>query len=89
MFKIKNELCPNILQDVFPKIEFRTTRNASFHRPNVNTVFYGENSLRNFGPIVWDTMIPKYMKEIPDIDKFKESIKKWIPVKCPCRLCNW
>ena len=29
-------------------------RNREFQIPRVNTVWYGSNSLTNFGPIIWD-----------------------------------
>ena len=62
--------------------------NATFHRPNVNTVRKGELSLRYFGPIVWDTMLPQTLKEISDLNKFKQEIRAWVPENCVCRLCK-
>ena len=88
MFKVKNDLCPEILKSFFCQTGFKSTQNATFHRPNVNSVYNGEHSLRSYGPIVWDTMIPEDVKKISDLDEFKESIKKWIPNNCPCRLCK-
>ena len=46
MFKIKNRLCPEILRDIFCLTGFRSTQNAAFHRPNVNSVYNGENSFK-------------------------------------------
>ena len=43
MFKIKNELCPEILKGIFCQTGFRSTQNATFHRPNVNMVHNGES----------------------------------------------
>ena len=60
----------------------------SFFRPNVNTVYKGEASLRWFGPIVWDSMLPENFKAITTLEKFKGEIKKWVPENCPCRLCK-
>ena len=87
MFKVKKDLCPEIMKDLFhlnpnPKVR------KDFFRPNVNTVFKGEGSLRWFGPIVWDSMLPESFKTIETLEKFKEDIKKWIPENCPCRLCK-
>ena len=47
----------------------------------------GKLSLRYFGPVVWETMLPSVYKEITVLDKFKDDIKKWIPT-CKCRLCK-
>ena len=87
MFKVKNKLCPEIMKQLFhlnsnPKV------GKSFFRPNVNIVFKGECSLRWFGPIVWNSMLPENFKVITTLEKFKKEIKKWIPENCPCRLCK-
>ena len=36
-----------------------TRKRNTFARPKVNMVYRGENSLRIFGPIVWDEMLPE------------------------------
>ena len=87
MFKIKNDLCLEIIKDLFhlnpnPEME------KDFFRPNINKVYMGESSLRWFGPIVWDSMLPKCLKTIATLEKFKEDIKTWVPENCPCRLCK-
>ena len=85
MFKVKNNLCPEIVQSIFSQTSSRTRSKASFSRPNINTVNYGEQSLRSFGPIMWDTMIPTDIKVISNLQEFKKNIKTWIPHNCPCR----
>ena len=55
MFKVTNELSPPIMQEMFAKTKNDkplTRLNSALVRPNVNTVYKGENSLRYFGPIV-------------------------------------
>ena len=59
-----------------------------FFRPNVNKVFKGEGSLRSFGPIVWNDMLPKELKTISILEDFKAEMKNWVPKHCPCRLCK-
>ena len=48
----------------------------------------GENSIRCFGPVVWDEMLPRRFKSIETLEKFKSDIREWIPVNCPCSLCR-
>ena len=86
MFKVKNNLCPELVQSLFLKIESRTKSNATFHRPDVNSVYNGEYSLRSFGRIVWNTMIPENINFLPN--HFKKYISEWVPDNCPCRLCK-
>ena len=86
MFKVRNGLCPEIMRDLF---QLRESPNGKigFVIPKVKTEYMGKLSLRYFGPVVWETMLPKVYKEINGLDKFKEDIKKSIPI-CKCRLCK-
>ena len=87
MFKMKNDLCPEILRGLF-KLNPNSKKGKDFLRPNVNTVYKGEGSLRSFGPIVWNDMLPENFKTISTLEEFKAGVKKWVPGKCPCRLCK-
>ena len=82
MFKVKNNLCPKIIKNLF-QLNSYSKLGKSFFRPNVNTVYKGEASLRWFGPIVWDSMLPENLKAISTLVKFKKEIKKWVPENCP------
>ena len=70
------------------KIWSATRMGDKFTRPMVNKVYMGENSLRSFDPIVWNTMLPKELKECSSLVEFKNLIKSWVPNNCPCRLCK-
>ena len=60
-----------------------------FARPPIKKIYKGENSLRNFGPVVWNTMLPEKLKICSSLPEFKTLIKPWIPENCPCRLCKY
>ena len=87
MFKVKNGLCPEILNGLFD-LNLNPKLGKDFFRPNVNTVFMGEGSLRWFGPIVWNNMLPENLKTMSTLEEFKIEVKKWVPENCPCRLCK-
>ena len=87
MFKVVRGVGPEIVRDLFV-FNLNTRSDRVFHRPNVNTVCYGENSFRYFGPVVWDEMLPRGFKSIETLEKFKLDIKKWAPTNCPCSLCR-
>lgn len=90
MFKAKNNVGPSLLNKIFIKNQhFNPALRSSseFKRPNVNTVHYGKDSLAYFGSVIWD-LIPGDIKEIENLYKFKNEIKKWKPDECPCRLCQ-
>ena len=84
MFKVKDGVCPQFMNELFTYNE----RTNKFVRPNVRTVKMGQGSIRSFGPIVWNTMLPDRIKSSPNIHIFKDRIKSWVPVGCKCRLCD-
>ena len=88
MYKVKHDLSPPFMKDIFSEIDRKTRSGNSFSRPNVNTVKRGDRSLRSFGPIVWNDMVPNSLKNCESLDKFKSSIKTWKPDNCPCELCK-
>ena len=90
MFKVKHKLSPPLMNEIFERNSngCATRMGDKFTRPTVNKVYMGENSLRSFGPIVWNTMLPKELKESSSLVEFKNLIKSWIPNNCPCRLCK-
>ena len=87
MFKVKNNLCPITFRTLFCE-NTNPKSSALFQRPNVNTVYKGDYSLRSFGPIVWDKMVPEEIKSILNLKDFKREITAWVPNGCPCRLCK-
>ena len=82
MFKVKHGLSPPFMKDIFNHSgNCKGTRSGdTFARPNIDSVKKGERSLRNYRPIVWNTLLPE--------KEFKFSIKSWIPENCPCELCR-
>ena len=87
MFKAAKEIGPGIIRDLFT-FNHGSRKDRTFHKPNVTTDQFGKNSLRCFGTVVWDEMLPDKFKEIEKLEKFKIEIKKWIPDKCLCLLCR-
>ena len=89
MYKVKNGRSPAFMRELFVQDLGRPTRQGNaFVRPKVNTVYKGDSSLRNYGPIVWDEMLSDRLKDISSLNEFKNAIKTWVPKNCPCRLCK-
>ena len=86
MFKVKNGLCPVIMKDLF-QFNSNPSKKNTFVIPKVKGEFLGKLSLRYFGPVVWETMLPDKYKAITLLEKFKGDIKEWVP-ECKCRLCK-
>ena len=95
MFKVKLELAPKFMTDIFRlrNISDDTTagklRHTSefynFEKPR--SVRYGTETLRCLGPKIWD-IVPNYIKDSQSLTIFKNKIKSWTPMNCPCRLCK-
>ena len=89
MYKAKHDLSPSFMKEIFHLNCGPSTRKGNtFFRPKVNTVYKGDFSLRIFGPIVWNNMLPEKIKASSTLSEFKNKIKSWIPENCPCRLCK-
>ena len=55
MFKVKNDLCPDFIKKLFCLVNTKTRLNASFHRPNITTVYTGERS-----QVIWSHSLGYY-----------------------------
>ena len=84
MFKVKNNVAPEIMKELFaPKMSPYDLRNIdSFKRRRVNTVWHGTESVSYLDPEIWD-LAPNEIKESESLNACKFKIKKWVPVACP------
>ena len=90
MFKVKNNIGPEILNEVLVKIVYNgpALRSVSdFVKPRINSVHFGKDSLQYIGCNIWN-IIPYDIKNFCNLDVFKRRIRTWSPDKCPCRLCK-
>ena len=85
MFKVVRGLGPETMRTLF-SLDYDTRSTRTFFRPCVRTVYNGKDSVRYFGPVVWDDMLPKRFKSIQTLENFKSEIRKWVPVNCLCSL---
>ena len=89
LYKVYNNLSESFFSDLFTRntnnYNLRTT--SDFLIPQINTVLKGSNSIRYFGPKIWN-IIPHEIKYLNSFESFKKSIRKWKPINCPCRICK-
>ena len=89
MFKIKNNMAPEFLNEIFHKralpYNFRTKSNFSSRQ--LHSVHHGNESLSFLGPKIWE-LVPEDTKQSKSLEIFKIKMKKWVPSRCPCRLCR-
>ena len=56
-------------------------------RRNIRTTHYGNETISNLGVKIWN-LLPEEIKNASSLSVFKTKIKKWIPKKCPFKLCQ-
>ena len=90
IFKTKNNLNPKFMEDIFLErkdIGYNLQKKGELESMNINTVHFGEDTLRYLGYKIWK-LVPDDMKKSSSIKQFKTLIRNWSPTKCPCRLCK-
>ena len=55
--------------------------------PSVNIVLKGNNSLRYFGFVIWNSL-PNEIRNSETVSVFKSKVSVWNPDSCTCRLCK-
>ena len=89
IFKVKNGLSPELMNDVFEFIEkpysLRTT--LHFRLRKIRTTKYGIETPFYLDHKLWN-LVPNEYKTIESPADFKAKIKTWVPENCPCRLCK-
>ena len=89
MFKVKNNLSPLPVQELFKENDnaYNLRKKGHWEVPNVRTVNYGLETIRYRGPKTWE-LLPKEIREAKSLLEFKAKVKHWKPQGCTCRLCK-
>ena len=48
---------------------------------------YGSETVSNLGAKVWYILLEN-IKKAESLQEFKNKIKYWTPLNCPCKLCK-
>jgi len=86
-YKVRNGLSVGNISNLFEKSNnpYNTRSNAEFLLPQVRTELHGNSSLRYLCPLIWN-IVPQEIKNSKSLAVFKNLIKNWKPINCPCRL---
>ena len=90
IFKVKNDLCPEIMKEIFifhenPTYNLRSGNHLT--RRNIRKTHYGIETISNLGARIWHLLLEE-IKNASSLSVFKTKIEKWMPKKCPCKLCQ-
>ena len=89
IYKMKINLNPPIMDNMLE------SRNNTYNLKNFQgfatkrktTVKMGFETLNYRSPQSW-SILPETLRQINSLVQFKESIRKWVCIDCPCRLCK-
>ena len=88
MYKVKHNLSPSPIQDIFSKGTSRNLRNNNeWVIPKARTVNNGIETIRYRGPFTWN-LVPNEIRKSKSLSIFKKKIIDWKPQGCTCRLCK-
>ena len=90
MFKVKIGESPSMMHEIFQiddSNNFNLRKISGFKPGNSKTVYYGIETISILGPILW-IILPDEYKNSTSLKEFKSKIKNWVPLNCPCRLCQ-
>ena len=76
MFKVKNNMAPEILTEVFPQKEsnYSLRNRTALQGRSIKTVMYGSETIFSLGPKIWD-FLPPELKKIASPTLFKKKIR--------------
>ena len=89
MYKVKNDLCPRVVKEIFPTSElpYELRKEKLWKSSNIRTTLYDTETILYRGPDIWKK-VPDRIKTSPSLAIFKKRIKVWKPIGCSCRLCK-
>ena len=58
IFKVKNNMAPEILTEIFPQKEsnYDLRNSTALHGRSIKTVMYGSETISSLGPKIWDIL---------------------------------
>ena len=89
MYKVKKNLAPTIMKNVFPdrEVSYDLRNMNPFQSRNVSTVYNGTETNSFGGPKKW-VHLPDEIRESETLIEFTTEIIQWEPKGCTCRICK-
>ena len=89
IYKALNDLSSTLMSGLFRVKEKKyNLRNKNALVSNIpHSTNYGINTISHLAPKIWE-IIPNEIRCCQSLNLFKEKIRTWIPINCPCNLCR-
>ena len=77
LYKVYNNISQTTFEELFTRNNngYYLRSKSDFVFPQIRTVLKGSNSIRCFGPIIWN-LIPEELKNITSLNTFKKEIRR-------------
>ena len=90
VYKVKNNISPEIMREIshFQENENYNLRSGThLASRNIRRTLLGKETVSNLGAKIWP-LLPEELKNASSLQVFKNKLKEWKPISCPCRLCK-
>ena len=89
IYKTKNNLNPPVMSNMFERRNnaYNLRNFQDFATKRRRTVKMGLETLNYRSPELW-LILPENLRQINWLVQFKENVRKWVCIDCPCRLCK-
>ena len=90
VYKVKNNISPEIMRKIF---HFQENENCNLRSGthlasrNMRATLFGKETVSNLGAKIWPLLLEE-LKNASSLQIFKNKLKEWKPISCPCRLCK-
>ena len=89
VFKVVSSICPPIMKTF---LDFRENRYSirkfqEMRQQKVRTIRHGLETALYRAPRLW-SLLPTYLKSLPNVNLIKSKINNWECTECPCKLCK-
>ena len=86
IFKTLNNLNHDFMEEIFHRTKWLTHRLNNLQVNVYKTAKYGDKSLRNLGPHIWNSLL-EHTKAETNFIKLREYTNQWFGPICKCNLC--
>ena len=73
MYKVKKNISPRYIADLFQRTEKISTEERRLFKPKIYTITHGKHSIRYIGSKLWN-VLPTKIRDLPTLSVFKKHI---------------
>ena len=89
ILKVKSGAAPEIMTEnfKFKDHSYDLRKNNCLDKGIIKSCKYGSETVSNLWARLW-VVLPENIKKAEHLQEFKNKIKFWTPLDCPCKLCK-